>query len=86
MSKVSIICCYNSSEKLKYLTDSLAQQDMEYESVMVDNCSGRFKSAAAALNYGAFQARGDLLFFVHQDICFKTADSLRKLAEKAEKT
>lgn len=86
MSKVSIICCYNSSEKLKYLTDSLAQQDMEYESVMVDNCSGRFRSAAAALNYGASQAGGDLLFFVHQDICFKTADSLRKLAEKAEKT
>lgn len=86
MNKISIICCYNNREKLNYLTDSLAVQDVEYEPVMVDNSDNRFKCAAAALNYGAAQAHGDLLFFVHQDICFKTKDSLRKLAENAEKT
>lgn len=86
MNKISIICCYNNKDKLKYLTDSLAEQDIDFESIMVNNCRGRFSSAAAALNYGADQAKGDLLFFVHQDIRFKKQDSLRKLVEKAERT
>lgn len=83
MNKISIICCYNSEEKLKYLTDSLAYQDISYEPVLVDNSQNRFSCAAEALNYGAAAAQGDLLFFVHQDIRFKTKDSLRSLAEKS---
>lgn len=85
MNKISIICCYNSEEKLKYLTDSLTYQDMGYESVFIDNSNNRFHCAAAALNYGASMAQGELLFFVHQDIKFKTKDSLRNLTEKAVK-
>ena len=84
MSNISIICCYNNPDKMKYLTNSLADQDIDYEPVFIDNSSGRFHCAAAALNYGASQAHCSLLFFVHQDIKFKTRDSLRKLAEKAD--
>lgn len=84
MDKISIICCYNNEEKLTYLTDSLDEQDISCERILVDNSKNRFSSAAAALNYGASKASGSLLFFVHQDIRFTAPHALRELAEKAE--
>lgn len=79
---VSVICCYTSDEKLKYLTDSLDKQSISVERILIDNSKGRFSSAAAALNYGASLSKGTLLLFCHQDIRFKHENSLLELIER----
>ena len=78
--KVSIICCYTSASKLGYLDASLNRQDIPVEKVYIDNSTNRFHNAASALNFGAEESSGELLFFCHQDIKFKSSDSLSKLA------
>ena len=65
----SVICVYNSRKILTdYLLESLQQQDAEYELILVDNTQGLFESAAKALNWGARDAGGRYLMFVHQDV------------------
>ncbi len=81
-STVSVVCCYTSEEKLKYLTDSLDEQSQPTERILIDNSDGRFSSAAAALNHGASLCTGDLLLFCHQDIRFKSTDSLLDLVKR----
>ena len=79
---VSVICVYNSEAQLNaQLKASLRGQDLEYEFIGLDNASGAFPSAAAALNQGAKISAGDVLVFSHQDIFLKTEDTLRELAE-----
>ena len=80
--RVSIICVFNNESQMNsQLKFSLANQDMEYEFIGIDNISGSFSSAAGALNHGAAIASGDILIFSHQDIFLKTEDALRMLAE-----
>lgn len=80
--KISVICVYNDENAyLNQLVKSLDQQDTEYELIAICNVDNSFCSAAAALNYGASSATGDVLVFSHQDIYFKTERELRKLAE-----
>ena len=78
---VSVICCYTSKDKLAYLADSLDAQSMPCERVFLDNSTNRFASAAAALNYGAKKAAGDLLLFCHQDVRFKDKTALADLVD-----
>lgn len=79
--KISVICVYNQKEAVEtQLLKSLKNQDVEYEFVGVKNTEGEFSSAAAALNYGAGKANGDILIFSHQDVYFKTPDALRTMA------
>ena len=78
---VSVICCYTSTDKLAYLADSLNAQNMPCERIFVDNSANRFSSAAAALNYGAQKATGELLLFCHQDIRFKDEAALADLVD-----
>lgn len=68
--KMSIICVYNKQDVLDdNLLKSLDQQENKnYELILVDNRDNSFSSAAVALNYGASEATGDYLVFVHQDI------------------
>lgn len=66
----SIICVYNNEKVLNtYLLSSLKNQDINYELILIDNSTNKFKSAADALNYGGKKAKGELLIFLHQDIC-----------------
>ena len=68
---ISIICAYNNESILNdWLLQSLNEQSARFELTLVDNCDGKFKSAASALNYGGKKATGDFLCFVHQDIHF----------------
>ena len=79
---ISVICVYN--DKKSYQTNllaSLKKQDVVFELIPIDNCRGRFKSAAAALNYGGEKARGKYIIFVHQDVVLDGKDWLQK-AEK----
>jgi GT2 family glycosyltransferase len=66
---ISAICVYNNRSLLeRYLIRSLNNQTVNYEAIFIDNTSGRFKSAAEALNYGGEKAGGDYLMFIHQDV------------------
>lgn len=67
---ISIVCVFNSEAILNdYLLKSLKEQNVDYELILIDNTSGKFKSAAKALNYGGKQATKDYIMFVHQDMC-----------------
>jgi hypothetical protein len=55
---------------------SLEAQRGKYELIIVDNSMGNWNSAASALNWGARDAKGDFLMFVHQDFEFESSDWL----------
>jgi len=67
----SIICVYNNSKLLEHhLLKSLKGQTVGFELMLLDNSTGKFKSASEALNYGGHNAKTDYLMFVHQDFEF----------------
>ena len=69
LAVISIVCVYNSKTVLAdYLLKSLQVQTVEYELILVDNTEERYKSASEALNFGARNAMGKYLMFVHQDV------------------
>jgi len=77
---ISVICCYSSSEKLNsMLTKSLENQEIDFEAIYIDNSKGRFSSAAAALNYGFMQSKGEYVVFVHQDVIFDNEHFLQEI-------
>ena len=76
---VSVICCYNKAAEYAAMSESLKTQTIPWELIGVDNSKGRFSSAAAALNWGAMQAGGDVFVFLHQDILFCREDALAQL-------
>ncbi len=68
--RCSVIICYTNTtqldEALKYLsTQTIAS---EVEILALDNREGRFLSCAKALNFGAEQAKSDIVVFMHQDV------------------
>ncbi|WP_455240527.1 glycosyltransferase [Methanothermobacter tenebrarum] len=66
---ISIICVYNDESILEeFLLKSLKRQTVEFELILINNTSGRFKSAAKALNHGGNRANGNYIMFVHQDV------------------
>lgn len=78
---ISVICCYNKPEEYKAMCKTLQVQNIPCELIGVDNSNQRFSSAAAALNWGAKQSKGDILVFLHQDIIFSQGNSLQQLLE-----
>lgn len=77
---ISVICCYSDQELLNsMLAKSLKKQNCEYETIFVDNTNGRFTSAAAALNFGFSQSKGEYVIFAHQDITFNDLHLLEKI-------
>ncbi len=66
---ISIICVYNNRKILdNNIMKSLEKQNTDYELILIDNTENRFTKAADALNYGAKNAKGEFLMFLHQDI------------------
>lgn len=79
---ISVICVYNDREILnKWLLKSLENQNTSYELILVDNCDGKFKSAAEALNQGGKKANNKYIMFVHQDMDINSHNWLKD-AEK----
>jgi len=65
----SIICVYSNEVILnKWLLNSLYQQASKYQLILIDNRSGKYDSAAKALNQGGAKAKGHYVMFVHQDV------------------
>lgn len=66
---ISIVWVYNNKATLEgCLLKSLQLQTLDYQLSLVDNTEGRFGSASKALNFGAANANGKYLMFVHQDV------------------
>ncbi len=61
------------------------QAGVDVDCVMIDNRQKAFNSAAAALNYGAAKAKGDVLVFLHQDIEFLSDAALEQIYDFAVK-
>jgi len=81
---ISVVCVYNNKKVFEeYLLKSLAGQTAAHELIALDNSSGRYASAAQALNDGARRAGEDIscFVFVHQDILLTDPDFLA-FAEK----
>jgi hypothetical protein len=66
---ISVICVYHNKTTLhNILLSSLEAQTAKHEIILIDNTASKYTSAASALNYGAKQATGKYLMFVHQDV------------------
>jgi len=77
LAVISIVCVYNSKTILAdYLLKSLQVQSVDYELILVDNTGKRHKSASEALNFGARNAMGKYLMFVHQDVDLRSSSWL----------
>ncbi len=88
MGKISLICVYNNQEMVDSMAESCKTQTVgldNIELVLINNTKGEFKSAAAALNYGADKAQGDKLIFLHQDIEFLREDALEYIEDYLDK-
>ena len=77
---LSIICVYNDRDILeKCLLNSLKVQSIEYELILIDNTSGKFDSAANALNFGGKKSGEKFLMFIHQDFKFNSTTWLEEI-------
>ena len=66
---ISVICVYDDPNIVHAcLLKSLSEQETGCEIILIDNTQNRFKSAAAALNWGATRTSGEYMMFVHQDV------------------
>lgn len=69
---ISIIICNRQSELDPTLAHSIhTTVGVEYEIVTIDNSTGRY-SIFEAYNEGVARAKGDILCFMHDDICFRS--------------
>ncbi|MDD6225493.1 MAG: glycosyltransferase, partial [bacterium] len=84
MKTISLITVYNNMPLLDDMLKTAEQQkNVEIDYIMIDNRNGRFSSAAAALNYGIKQSKGEVVVFLHQDIEFLEPDVLEKVYDFA---
>ena len=86
---VSVIIVYTDFKKLEeaklWIEKQSIRDSIEY--IALDNRENRFSSAAKALNYGAENAKGDILVFMHQDVYLwdeKAMETYRAYLEEHE--
>lgn len=81
---MSIVCVYNDEPVLaSCLRQSVAAQSEiapQTELLAIDNRTGQFATAGAALNHGARTARNDVVVFVHQDVVLHSLPALEEVA------
>lgn len=84
-SSFSVVCVYNDKKKLeKYLLRGLENQDFPYETLLIDNREGRFRSAAAAFNFCLRDIKSKYVVFSHQDIYLGRPDSFLQIEKALE--
>ncbi|MFJ2755347.1 glycosyltransferase [Nocardioides sp. NPDC087217] len=81
---VSIVCVYNDPAVLESCLAASIKAgpgaSRQTEVIPVDNVSGAFASAGAALNHGARMARNEVVVFVHQDVYLHSLTALEVAA------
>lgn len=80
MKNISIIVLKTDEKKYAECFRGIINQTIyeQIEIVCIDNTSGKFKSAASGLNYGASIAKGDIFIFMHQDVYLDDIDAIKK--------
>jgi hypothetical protein len=83
-ASVSIVCVYNDLAVREQCLDrsiqALCDDSSNVEYLPIDNVSGTYPSAGAALNHGASLARNDVVAFVHQDVFLHSLAALKEAA------
>lgn len=81
MVAFSFICPSNREDLVELnIKHSLTLQKFsDYELIVVGADEGKFKSAAEALNFGAKNAKGEYLVFLHHDVSFEDPEFLTEL-------
>lgn len=75
----SLVSVVNDPAKMQArLRAGLERQTAPHQLILVDNQDRRFAGAAAALNWGARQAEGDWIIFLHQDVELLASDWLNR--------
>ena len=91
-TSISVVCVYNDpavrvaclDRSLEsYLTTGNSHPDIEY--IPVDNVNGTYRTAGAALNYGASVAKNRILVFVHQDVFIHSVEAVIEAAGEMER-
>ena len=89
---ISVVCVYNDPAVRQDCLDRSLEKyidtgntDLPIEYISVDNTNGEHKSAGAALNYGASEAKNDILVFVHQDVFFHSIEAVLQAAQEMER-
>lgn len=87
MVEFSFICPTNNMEMFETnVSASLEKQSFrDYELICVDTQKKHFSAAADALNYGASQASGEYLVFLHHDIVIEDTEYLTKMHDFCKK-
>ena len=71
---ISIVICSRNKQTLASVTQNVSETiGVPYEIIAIDNSGGKY-GICAAYNLGASQAQFDLLCFMHEDLCFRTAE------------
>lgn len=89
---ISVVCVYNDTAVRRDCLDrSLGRYargedcSSRVEYIPVENINGTYKSAGAALNYGALRARNDVVVFVHQDVFLHSIEAVIRAAGEMER-
>lgn len=76
---ITVVCVYHKQDMLdRILLESLRTQTAKSQVILVDNRSGKWTSAASALNTAARMAYGKYIMFVHQDVEFGCPEYLEE--------
>ena len=87
MPELTIICvCYGFDDYEQYLKPSLEAQDQQdYQLLLVDNSQNRFPNMAEAVASVAPQVTGDYVMLVHPDIVLLERDYIRRAVEECRR-
>jgi hypothetical protein len=84
MTSISIVCVYNDPAVRQGCLDRSIRENvsegLDVEYIPIDNVRGAYRSAGAALNYGASLAKNDVVVFVHQDAFLHSLEMIVKAA------
>ena len=81
---VSFIIIYTNDKQLKECNKWIDAQDYqgEIEKIILDNRENKaYNSASSALNDGARKSKGDILFFMHQDIYLWDKSAITRIVD-----
>jgi hypothetical protein len=87
-ASVSIVCVFNDVAVRKRCLDrsieALEAEAADVEYLPIDNVTGSYPSAGAALNHGISQVGNDVVVFVHQDVFLHSLTALKEAAALME--
>jgi Glycosyltransferase like family len=85
-ASLSVVCVYNDLAVRQQCLDrslkALAAESSEVEYLPIDNVTGAYSSAGAALNHGVSLATNDVVVFVHQDVFLHSLAALEQAASQ----